>query len=573
MKKLYTFLVLLFSQIIYSNAALPTEIGGVSVGANEWFVTTWNTNAGTHRGTAYPATSSIVFTGLGSNFTIYWESVSDPNVNGLITDASGEAVANPGTFTTINFPAAGEYKVYAHKGTGTFTGLAYNSRTNAYPNGNYYITAVNQMGTAAYTSINGAFYKNYKMDYLATDVPNIAGATNLSRLFQDCHSFVGNASLNNWNTENVTNTSDMFNNAPLFNQPIGSWNTAKVTNMNNMFSNAIAFNQDISGWNTQAVTTMNSMFSGATVFNQPIGSWNTSAVTNMGAMLTRALAFNQPIGTWNTSKVTSMGSMLNGAAKFNQNLGTWDLSALSTASRMLEGTGIDCINYSATLNGWANAATTPDNINMAQTYLIYNSTAETAHNTLTTTKGWTITGDTYTANCGITSNPVAWGHIFVITKGENVEIAWSTVAEHNNKGFYVEHSVNGYDFETVGKFVPAKASNGGGASYTVLHTGTIQGTNYYRIKQIDNDDNTIAYSEIKLIVLAEKITSAKVYPNPATTQITVVTESEVQVYDMSGRRVLIQSPVGGKAVLDISRLAKGVYLVKSKDVSSKFIKH
>jgi len=40
----------------------------------------------------------------------------------------------------------------------------------------------------------------------------------------------------------------MFNNAYIFNQPIGSWNVSNVIDMRNLLWEAHEFNQDLSGW-------------------------------------------------------------------------------------------------------------------------------------------------------------------------------------------------------------------------------------------------------------------------------------------------------------------------------------
>tara|TARA_R110000868_G_scaffold101650_4_gene279860 strand:+ start:104 stop:841 length:738 start_codon:yes stop_codon:yes gene_type:complete len=98
----------------------------------------------------------------------------------------------------------------------------------------------------------------------------------------------------------------MFNNASVFNQPIGNWPiSASSVDMTFMFNGASSFNQDISTWDTSKVTSMYSMFINATSFNQPIGSWNTANVTDMSGLFAGATAFNQDIGSWNVGKVTA----------------------------------------------------------------------------------------------------------------------------------------------------------------------------------------------------------------------------------------------------------------------------
>ena len=169
--------------------------------------------------------------------------------------------------------------------------------------------------------------------------------TDMSNLFKDRATF--NDDISNWNTSDVTNMSSMFEGATAFNKDIGNWNTSLVTNMSSMFEGATAFNKDIGNWNTVAVTNMNSMFKSATIFNQYIGNWNTTLVTNMSSMFEGAAAFNQNIGTksvpaetpyiaWNTVAVTNMNSMFKSATIFNQYIGNWNTTLVTNMSNMFE---------------------------------------------------------------------------------------------------------------------------------------------------------------------------------------------------------------------------------------------
>jgi hypothetical protein len=56
----------------------------------------------------------------------------------------------------------------------------------------------------------------------------------MNGMFSDCNRF--NAPFGRrWNTERVTNMSDMFFDCYVFNQPLNGWNIGSVVNMNYMF--------------------------------------------------------------------------------------------------------------------------------------------------------------------------------------------------------------------------------------------------------------------------------------------------------------------------------------------------
>lgn len=222
----------------------------------------------------------------------------------------------------------------------------------------------------------------------------------------DCEFMFSNAvkfnqPIGNWNTSKVIEMNRMFSNATAFNQDIGSWNTGNVTNMEGMFANASSFNKAIGNWNVGEVLYMQYMFNGASAFDQNISGWNTGKVTAMQSMFSNAVNFNQNIGNWNVSLVTGMGNMFTGALKFNQNLGSWNLASLQMAGGMLQNTALSCQNYDDTLQGWSINPSTPGNINISPVSpLTYSHPAAvTARNYLVSAKNWTISGDTYDAEC------------------------------------------------------------------------------------------------------------------------------------------------------------------------------
>ena len=58
--------------------------------------------------------------------------------------------------------------------------------------------------------------------------------------------------------------------AELEHGPISMWDTQYVTDMSNLFKHQRDFNEDINGWNVANVMTMEKMFSGASTFKKPL---------------------------------------------------------------------------------------------------------------------------------------------------------------------------------------------------------------------------------------------------------------------------------------------------------------
>jgi len=66
----------------------------------------------------------------------------------------------------------------------------------------------------------------------------------------------------------------------------------------------------------------------------------------------------------------------------------------------------------------------------------------------------------------------------------------------------------------------------------------------------------------------------KVYPNPATNIISIenVTDGEITVLNVNGATVVRGQVKGGKAAIDVSKLPAGMYIVRSADAASRFVK-
>ncbi len=78
------------------------------------------------------------------------------------------------------------------------------------------------------------------------------------------------------------------------------------------------------------------------------------------------------------------------------------------------------------------------------------------------------------------------------TNSDNIELKWITLNESNNKGFYIENSIDGLIFNPIA-FIKGSNSNYLVKYQFLDYFPNIN--NYYRIKQVDYNDN-INYSNI-----------------------------------------------------------------------------
>ena len=384
-----------------------------------------------------------------------------------------------------------------------------------------------QWGDNAWTTMNSAFYNCYNLDVTATDVPNLSGVTDMFGMFYNCINLTGPANIHTWNTSTVTSMAYMFVNGYLFNQPIGSWNTANVTNMSFMFN-------------------------GASVFNQPLDNWSVANVTNMTNMFNNASSFNQSLGNWNLRTAgLGMGNMLNNC-------------------------GMDCDNYTLTLNGWSANPNTPNNCSMGATGRQYGTNAAAARTNLTTTKGWTISGDAGTGQACPLALPVELIRFTGQARERSILLEWATIQEENNRGFYIEHSIDAMHWNELG-FVSGSNRNAV-EHYSFVDAAPSPRLNYYRLRLVSFNGKEDV-SDVVSVDLShpEKI---RIFPNPVTADVLTVVLADdsdatgtVQLFNATGELVSTASFTDNTLSINISGLSSGVYILKAGSFFEKVIVH
>ncbi|TYZ14238.1 T9SS type A sorting domain-containing protein [Hymenobacter lutimineralis] len=147
-------------------------------------------------------------------------------------------------------------------------------------------------------------------------------------------------------------------------------------------------------------------------------------------------------------------------------------------------------------------------------------------------------------------------------QNKQVKLTWVTASEKNNKGFEVQRSADGVNFQTF-TTVEGNGTTSSRHEYAATDANPLTGTSYYRLKQVDFDGQT-AYSDVKSVVNGGG--SLSVYPNPAQNNLTVklpvpMQNAKVQVLDLTGR-VLLTRTLGVDGNLELSSLQRGTYLVR-----------
>lgn len=157
-------------------------------------------------------------------------------------------------------------------------------------------------------------------------------------------------------------------------------------------------------------------------------------------------------------------------------------------------------------------------------------------------------------------------------KSNTILLSWKTANETDNNFFYIEHSVNGLDFNTIGK-------EKGSGSTSILSTYNFEDVNpsndlnYYRLRQVDKDAKT---SFTKIIMVKFSNSSFTVVNTLVHDYVTIKAnenvETPIMFFNENGQKVF-SGIVKGQQQFNISKLSSGVYFIKtSTDKEGRFVK-
>ncbi len=319
--------------------------------------------------------------------------------------------------------------------------------------------------------------------------------------------------------------------------------------------------------------------------------WMKAATTSYNFPMADTGGVNRNVTLNYTTAPTTLGSLTTSfttGLPGTSGLPVVDAVAAVTADRVGE-TGVWTITSGGTggtFTGTFNASGFKGVGNYAQLILMNRATAATA---------WSLNG-THAATTGSNAAPVlsrtgmsAYGQfgvggnssvnpLPVVTLYFNcrnihgdVQLNWATASETNNKGFMIERSMDGMNFEDL-VFVNGKGRSTGITQYSKLDESAFARTGnsilYYRLRQEDFGGNT-ALSNILTVyqndVLGDEVS---VYPNPFNNKLFVEVNSnetlDIKIFDIQGKLVGRQqiNKMGLNEINLSSDLKAGIYFMQ-----------
>lgn len=157
-----------------------------------------------------------------------------------------------------------------------------------------------------------------------------------------------------------------------------------------------------------------------------------------------------------------------------------------------------------------------------------------------------------------------------LSAAQQVDLAWITANEQNNKYFLVERSVDLKQIDLLNQVYALEGSDGQSRSYRLTDEIPYVGTSYYRLRQVDLDGTITAYPWVSVALRPD---GYGVFPNPIVNQQFTLRLDEpqtavVRLYDLAGHELSLQKVSHGTTnlLLKISKsLSTGLYILKVEE--------
>jgi len=155
---------------------------------------------------------------------------------------------------------------------------------------------------------------------------------------------------------------------------------------------------------------------------------------------------------------------------------------------------------------------------------------------------------------------------------KGTQLSWITMSEVNNDGFEVERSRTASDWKSIG-FVQGRGESRTSVEYSFVDQTLLDGTTYYRLKQIDLD-GAVEYSKTISVQPKKRNANVLTYPNPVVNELKIISDSsndnvELKLFDSNGQLIWFNN--GMVQQIPFDSYSKGVYFLEFFDVDGRVI--
>jgi hypothetical protein len=180
----------------------------------------------------------------------------------------------------------------------------------------------------------------------------------------------------------------------------------------------------------------------------------------------------------------------------------------------------------------------------------------------TAVTGTTCTGGTPLLVNGSGALPVSLISFTARQENNHALLLWKTASEINNKGFEIQRSNDGINWNKLG-FVNGAVNSSVEKSYRFNDADPLPGKNFYRLVQYDLDDKTTFSTVVNVDIFKAGYYTLADNPGNGIYRLNInsTNGAMISVSDMTGRRLISKHIDAGIHQLDISKYAQGTYLL------------
>jgi hypothetical protein len=175
--------------------------------------------------------------------------------------------------------------------------------------------------------------------------------------------------------------------------------------------------------------------------------------------------------------------------------------------------------------------------------------------------------------------PVELASFEIYNETNGVSLKWMTLSEIDNKGFEIEKSIDGYNWELIG-FVNGNDNSNDINKYTFIDNKPNNGDNYYKLKQIDFSGRW-EYSNTVNIYWKSDENNYSFYPNPSFGNLFIDLDANsntfysFEIFDTNGKFVgkeIVSGKLTGDTYRIQTKLTRGVYFIHINERNNHYVK-